>query len=351
MKIGIIGGGMISGHHLSAVARYRGSQVIGIVDRDGARAAAQAQRFGVPHAFEKVSQLLALKPDVIHVLTPPDSHAALAQEALEAGSHVYVEKPMAVTVGECDAMIKAAARAGRELCVGHCWNYIPVIAQAQELIASGAAGEVLQVAASFNYDVGRNPTFGEGHWSSQLPGGLAEDLAVHLVSVLVRLLGASHRTLSVTRSSGQVPGAKAEDLRAILECERGLGTFSVSLRGRPDLILFDIFCTRMLLRVNVSSMSLNRYRKLPVSQKIGRGLANFDVAAQLVSGTVSATWKLLRGKVDGSYGIAPTIHAFYAALEAGRPSPIAPHEGAEAVGVLRAVWPAPEIAQRLAPTG
>jgi len=351
MKVGIVGSGLISGHHLRAISNYANCQIVGIVDRDVTRAHAQAERFKVLHTFDSLAPLLALKPDVVHVLTPPDSHAHLVIEALQGGAHVYVEKPMAIAPADCEAMIKAAARANRELCVGHCWNYIPVIARAQQLIASGTAGELLQVAASFNYDVMRNPTFGTGHWSSKLPGGLLEDLAVHLISVLIRLLGAPQRTSALSRSSGQVPGAQADEVRAIIEGERGLGTFSVSLRGRPDLILIDIWCTRMLLRLNISSMSLAIYRPLPVPQKLARGLANLDVAAQLVSGTIDATWKLVRKKVDGSYGIAPCIHAFYDSLAAGRPAPIDPREGVQAVGVLRALWPAVEDNARLASAG
>jgi 2-alkyl-3-oxoalkanoate reductase len=351
MKIGIVGCGTISGHHLRAVSDYPGSQIVGLVDSDGARARAQAERFGVPRIFDRLGPLLALKPDVVHVLTPPDSHARLVIEALEAGSHVYVEKPMAVTVRDCEAMIRTAARANRQLCVGHCWHYIPVIARAQSLIASGAAGEILQVAASFNYDVMRNPTFGTAHWSNELPGGLAEDLAVHLASVLIWLLGAPRRTSAISRATGQVPGAKCEDVRAQLEGERGLGTLSVSLRGRPDTILIDIWCTRMLLRVNVSSMSLMIYRQLSVPQKLARGLTNLDLAAQLVNGTVSAAWNLLRKRVDGSYGIAPCIHAFYAALAAGAPAPIDPREGVQAVGVLRELWPVADLPAGLAASG
>jgi predicted dehydrogenase len=348
MKIGIVGCGTISTHHLRAASAYAGSEIVGLVDRDGARARAQAERFAVARSFETLAPLLALRPDVVHVLTPPDSHARLVIEALEAGANVYVEKPMAVTVSDCEAMIRAAARANRQLCVGHCWHYIPVIARAQSLIASGAAGEILQVAASYNYDVLRNPTFGTAHWSKDLPGGLAEDLGVHLVYVLIWLLGLPRHTSALTRSSGHVPGAKCEDVRAVLEGERGLGTLSVSLRARPDTILIDIWCTRMLLRLDVTSMSLLVYRQLPVPQKLARGLTNLDLAAQLVGGTVSAAWSLLRKKVDGSYGIAPCIHAFYAALAAGAPAPIDPREGAQAVAVLRTLWPVTEPRAALA---
>ena len=350
MRVGIVGSGSISSLHLQAISNYANCQIVGIVDRDLARARGQAERFKVAHTFDSLAPLFALKPDVVHVLTPPDSHAPLVIEALEAGAHVYVEKPMAPTAADCEAMIKTAQRADRQLCVGHSYNYIPVVARAQELIASGTTGEVLQVSASYNYDVRRNPTFGTGHWSSNLPGGLLEDLAVHMVSLLIRLLGRPLRTSALSRSSGQVPGAAADDVRAVIEGERGLGSFSVSLRGRPDMILIDVWCTRMILRINASSMSLMTYRPLPVPQKIGRGLGNLDVAAQLVGGTLSATWQLLRKKVDGSYGITPCIHAFYDALAAGKPSPIDPREGEQAVTVLRDIWPLADTAARAAST-
>src|SRR5947209_3660292 len=100
MKIGIVGCGMISGHHLTAATRYAGSEVIGLVDRDLARAQAQAAQFGVKRTFESVTELLAFKPDVVHVLTPPALHLGVVLEALAGGAHVYVEKPMALSVAD-----------------------------------------------------------------------------------------------------------------------------------------------------------------------------------------------------------------------------------------------------------
>ena len=340
MKIGIVGGGMISGHHLTAATRYPGAEVVGIVDRDIGRARAQAAHFAVPNTFDNLAALLALKPDVVHVLTPPASHSAVAIEALERGAHVLVEKPMAATEAECEAMSAAAARAGRQICVGHCWVYTPAMTRALELIASGGVGDVVQATASFNYDVRRNPHFGLAHWSTQLPGGLAEDLAVHPLSLLIRLLGPLGRTVSITRGAQTIPGDQTADVRALFDAERGLGSLSVSLRARPDMGLLDILCTRALLRLNISSMSLTVQRELPVPQKIGRALGNLDMAAQLTTGTFGAAWKLARKKIDGSYGIVPLIHGFYSAIEAGKPPPVSAAEGTETVRVLRSIWPA-----------
>ncbi|HET8622238.1 MAG TPA: Gfo/Idh/MocA family oxidoreductase, partial [Gemmatimonadales bacterium] len=99
MRVGIVGSGMISGHHLSAAARYSGAEVVGIADPDAARARVQAERFKVPQIFAGLTEMMAAaRPDVVHILTPPATHASLAVEALDGGAHVYVEKPMAVTL-------------------------------------------------------------------------------------------------------------------------------------------------------------------------------------------------------------------------------------------------------------
>jgi predicted dehydrogenase len=344
MKIGIVGSGMICGHHLAAASRWPGAEVVGIVDRDISRARARAAQHSINRTFDNLPDLLALGPDVVHILTPPDSHATLAMEALRAGAHVFVEKPMAMSEQECIAMAAAAARAGREICVGHNWVFTPPMLQARELIESGTAGDVLQASASFNFDVRRNASFGRNHWATQLPGGLAEDLAVHPLALLSRLLGTSRRVFAVERTAAEIPGGKTADIRALLDAERGPGTLSVSLRARPDMGLVDIQCTKSLLRLNISSMALTVQRELPVPQKIGRALGNLDVAWQLFGGTMGAAWKLARKKIDGSYGIVPLIHAFYSAIEEGKPAPVPASDGIESVRVLRTIWPEPDAA-------
>jgi predicted dehydrogenase len=346
MKIGIVGCGMISGQHLAAAARYPRCEIVGVVDRDIARARAQAERYSVKRTFDNLADLMALRPDVVHVLTPPVSHRAVVLEALQGGANVYVEKPMAMSVAECDAMTQAAVAADREICVGHNWLYSPAMIEAQQLLATSVTGQIVQAAASYSYDVTRNPSFGQEHWAKELPGGLAEDLAVHPVSLLIRLLGPPQRTFAVSRSGIAVPNGKTADVRALLDAEHGLGTIAVSLRANPDMALLDIWCERVLLRLNISSMTLTVHRELPILRKIARGIANIDVAGQLIAATTSATWKLLRRKVDGSYGKGPLIHAFYAAIEAGNTAPVGPAEGTQAVSVLRSIWPSAELPVR-----
>ena len=91
--------------------------------------------------------------DVVHILTPPKTHAELAIRAMEAGCHVFVEKPMALTVEETDAMNAAAGRNRVKLCVGHSRVCAPLMLKARNLVESGKIGKVLHVDVSYNFDV------------------------------------------------------------------------------------------------------------------------------------------------------------------------------------------------------
>ena len=340
MKVAIVGSGLISGHHLSAATTYKGVDVVGIADLDRQRAEAQASRFGLRGVFSSLDEMLsAVKPDVVHVLTPPHSHAALVTQAVDAGAHVYVEKPMALTQSECSQMTAAAIRAGRQLCIGHCWLHTPAMVRARQLLDSGAAGEVIQAAASYTYDIRRNPSFAKGHWATTLPGGIVEDLAIHPISLLIAVLGKPRSTVGVTRPGPALASGQTQEMRAVLDAAKGPGSVAVSLGASPDLAVLDIFCSRMFIRVNLSNMIVTVERELPVPRKLARGLTNLDLARQLVTGTAGATWRLLRKQLDSSYGVIPLVHAFYRALEEGRPAPVDAGEGQAAVATLRALWP------------
>jgi predicted dehydrogenase len=343
MKVGIVGAGTISGHHLTAAARWGGgrARVVGVADSDAARASAQAARFGVEGVFASLAELLeATRPDVVHVLTPPETHAALAVEALDAGAHVLVETPMAVSVAGAEAIRAAAARARREVCVGHCWLYTPALLEAQRILASGAAGDVLQASASFTCDVERSQR-PAGHWTTRLPGGLVEDVAVHPISLLVRLLGAP-RWATASTCAGSPLGGRDDEMRALVDGERGPGTVAVSARGHPEVALLDVQCTRMLLRLNLSSgaLTVERERDLPRALRpLARPLGDVGVAAQLVANTARAAWRAARRRADASCGVIPLVHAYYDALVEGRPAPVGAEEGLQTVRVLRAIWP------------
>jgi nucleoside-diphosphate-sugar epimerase/predicted dehydrogenase len=337
-RAAIIGAGMISSLHIRGLRRL-GIEVAGIADSDVERARSRAREHSVPAVFASLRDLLdAVQPDAVHVLTPPVAHADLAIEALEAGSHVYVEKPMAPTEAECTRMIDSAARAGRQLCVGHSLVFDPLMQQALRLIADGAVGEVIHVSATYAFDPARIPGYSGKTWYRRLGGGFLEDLAAHPASLLVRLLGAP-----ASVRAAPAPSASASDVgvAALVQSERGTGALLVSLAARPEEVSLEIRGTGGTLRLDFSSMVLTLQRERPLPRKLAHGIRNLHTASQLAGQTIASTARVLRGRADTTKGIHSLIAEFYRAVQAGSSSPVSGTEGSLVVRLVRAVWPEP----------
>ena len=335
-RAAIVGAGLISDIHITGLARA-GVPVVAIVDADERRAREKASQHGIAATFATQREMLdAVRPDLVHVLTPPASHAALCIEAMEAGAHVYVEKPMASTVDECDHMIAAAERAGRQLCVGHSLVYDPIMQRALAIIAAGEVGEVLHADATYAFDPARIPGYRSKTWYRHLGGGFLEDLASHPASVLLRLVGAPRAVTGVREHRST---RALDEVTALIDGERGAATMHVSLAARPEDVSVIVRCTRGTLRADFSTMTLvvQRDRKLP--KKLAHGVKNFETSAQLAVQTVTSMGRVVTKRTDTTKGIHSLIAAFVAALDAGRPAPVAGPEGRAAVSILRALWP------------
>src|SRR5436305_1029512 len=145
VRVGLVGAGYVASRHLRALKDLPFVEIVGICDVDGTRASALASRFGVPRFFRTLADMAAAHPQVVHVLTPPVSHCALALEALEMGCHVFVEKPLAESVEECDLMIAKAREKGLVLSVNHSVLFEPAMRAALDYVAKGHCGDILAV--------------------------------------------------------------------------------------------------------------------------------------------------------------------------------------------------------------
>src|SRR5690349_2301804 len=137
LKHAIVGAGAaVFGMHRPALSLPT-VQVVGVTDVNQDLAEQRAEELGCP-AFPDYRTMLAdARPDVVVIMTPHPFHAEIAIAALEAGCHVLCEKPMAVHIGEADAMIAAAERAGRLLAVSLQFRHRPEIVAAKRLIDDG----------------------------------------------------------------------------------------------------------------------------------------------------------------------------------------------------------------------
>lgn len=127
-----------------ALYKAHGSELVAVMRRDREKAEAFAHRHGAKRAYDRVDDLLAdNEVDAVYIATPPHLHAEQTMAAAKAGKRVLVEKPMAMSGAECDAMIAACRDAGVSLHVAYYRRFYPKFVAARQAIRDGEIGEVL----------------------------------------------------------------------------------------------------------------------------------------------------------------------------------------------------------------
>jgi len=256
---GIIGCGDVVEHKSGpALMQATGSSVVAVMRRDGAKAADFARRHGVPRWYDDADALLADSDvDAVYIATPPDSHAALTLRAAQAGKRVLVEKPMARTPAECEAMIAACDSAQVPLHVAYYRRFYPKFQAAKQLIGAGGIGRPVSITLQMAKPKDTAPASGPLPWRLRPEisgGGLFMDTGVHRLDIILYLLG---DIADVRGQTANLSGAgEAEDSVAFafrlagssalgtVTCHFGLAPLRrdrLEIVGTEATLLFDSF--------------------------------------------------------------------------------------------------------------
>ena len=194
IRVGIIGCGKIAQvRHLPEYASNPNVQLVGYYDKKLARAQEMAAKYGGT-TYENYFDLLQNPEiDAVSVCVENRSHAEISTAALYSGKHVLCEKPMAVTLAECESMVAAAERNGKHLMIGHNMRFDPVHRKAKELLDGGIIGDII----TFRTTMGNA---GPENWSMEAGStwffdkqkaamGALSDLGIHKVDLLQYLTG------------------------------------------------------------------------------------------------------------------------------------------------------------------
>jgi phthalate 4,5-cis-dihydrodiol dehydrogenase len=198
LKLGVIGLGRAFTLMLPTFIPDRRVKLCAAADPRPEARALFASEFG--KAYETVEQLCA-DPEIeaIYISSPHQMHAEHVRAAARAGKHALVEKPMAITLEQCDAMIDAARKAGTHLIVGHSHSFNRPILRLRELINSGAFGDVRMITALNYTDFLYRPRRPEELVTEQ-GGGVIFSQAAHQIDI-VRLIGGG-RVQTVSAATG-----------------------------------------------------------------------------------------------------------------------------------------------------
>jgi predicted dehydrogenase len=344
MKVGIVGCGQIATTHIPYVLAQPDAKLVGLADASDVRARELAARFHIPSVHRTLTDLLDTEhPDVVHILTPPQTHATLAIEAMEAGCHVLVEKPMAANLEEAEAMEAVVRRRGVKLCVDHNHLFDPAFMQAKALVQQGAIGQPVWVESFEGFDVGAldNPYVKPGaadHWVHQLPGGILQNLAPHPAYLLLAFLGSPVSLQAVAQKTGRVPTAYADELRVMVSADEGLGCFMVSLSIQPFMKYVHIYGTEATIYVNLSTNSLTLLKNRRLPRALARGMHGIEEGVQLIAATVANAVRVATGRLRPYPGLGELIKEFYRSIAEDGSPPVDSAAGREVVRVLDLVW-------------
>ena len=202
VRFGVIGAGFIARWFAEAVSREPAAQIVAVTSAHRERAAAFAQEHGISHAHASLEEMLAAHGpdseapiDVVYVGSPNSLHAEHTIAALEAGFHVLVEKPFALTAAQARAMVEAARRAGRFLMEGWLSAFEPGVARLREVLPR--LGRLHRVVLSKEQFSSRMEAYRAGHlppaFDPALGGGSLMDLGIYPVSLAIHLFGEPDR--------------------------------------------------------------------------------------------------------------------------------------------------------------
>jgi predicted dehydrogenase len=317
IRVGFIGAGRIADLHALGYRDSADAELYAVCDADGQVAADRAREWGAGRSLTDYREMLAdPKVDAVEVLTPHRFHEEMAVAALEADKHVSLQKPMAVSLEQADAIVAAARRSDRVFRVFENFRYYPPYVRAKELLDEGAIGEPLSLRVKV---IGGNPRHGwqvpAGAWAWRLSeeecggGPMIFDHGYHIFSIAMYFLGAVERVFAWIERAEVGPGMTLDSPAAIVWRHTGGPRFGfwetvtspelmVRSKYYPNDEWVELTGTRGLIWVNRCSGEMLPGPPLVVYRD-GETQAVEDIESDWAAGFVQASQAFVRAMREG----------------------------------------------------
>jgi predicted dehydrogenase len=337
LRVAVVGSGFISSsRHLPAYRKMADKvRIVGLSDLNLAAARSVAYRFGVERAYTDAGEMIAAeKPHLVDICTPPASHAKVARLAAAAGCNVFIEKPMALTVADCDAIVSAARNAGVQICVAHTGLFYEPFVRARAMVENGEIGRFAGMRVIISTPTGYM-TSNREHWAHKLPGGAIGETGPHAVYMSLALIKQVHNvSVEAVKLLSQYPWSKYEDYRINLVGNEGISSISINYATNQWMVAVEIAGTtgtlwldlhgRCVIRTDRSRLTPAAIASSVMGQAVQIGKEAARMLLRLVARRTMGTHdRLIRSLVDS--------------LREGKDPPVTGEEGREAVRVMNMI--------------
>jgi predicted dehydrogenase len=334
LKIAIVGCGKIADAHVEEIKKIPSVQLGAVCDLEPIMAEQLAARYGVPCWYCDVASMLEVeKPDVLHITTPPQSHLSLTRQAVAAGCHIFLEKPVALRHCDAEAIIGTAIGAGRKLTVNYWPRFEAPALELRRLYETGVLGIPVHVESFLGYDLGgeygtalkRDPE----HWVHRLPGKLFQNVLDHVLNKITPFLDDEEPFIQAVAYRGNAGGGESrsgellDELRVIIRGAQVSAYATFSAHARPVGQTLRVYGTKNTAHVDFMVRTVALERKQTFPSALGRLFPPLLVAKDYLRQGLRNVNSFSHARFHFFDGLRRLLNEFYLCIEKDSPPPIA----------------------------
>jgi predicted dehydrogenase len=325
VRFAVVGCGAIAPFHVEAIQRTDGASLVAVASRQPEQARSFAEARGIGWSDGLDSILRRPDVDVVSICTPSGLHAEMAIALMRAGKHVVVEKPLATTLEQADAMLEASRQTGRTLAVISQLRFAPDVQEVREAVTGGRLGRLLLADLSMKYHRSQqyyDSAGWRGTWGMD-GGGALMNQGIHGIDLLAWLAGTPRTIYGFARTLAR--RIEVEDTAvAVAELEGGClatitGTTSVTPGFPRRLSLHGERGTIVLEETRVVTWEIEGEPERPVTAAGAPGAARVPTAV-------------------GQEEFTAQYRAVVASLREGRAPPVSAEEARKALATVLAIY-------------
>ena len=328
LRTAIIGCGRISAIHIAALKALKGVEVVAVCDLDEQLARTRAAENHIANVFTDVQTMIQeIKPDVVHLLTPPRTHLGLTKIVAQHKAHIYAEKPLASSESDARAILECVQQSGIRLCPGHSLLFEPAFIEAYRRVQDGEIGRVISVRAEQGFTYESAARSAVIPWSYTYDWGIFDNIMPHPLYLASRFLNKPGPLQVTGFNLGRVREAGVEEIRVLIPSEGAIGEVAFSLCNSPEVSRVEIVGTRGRILVDFIAKTVVSSVVSGLPGFVSRLTSNFSTASKLTKASAGVILGITAGKIKRYMGIRTLVSEFYRSLREGGETPVTVEDG------------------------
>ena len=331
VRIGLVGCGQICEAHLREICLISGAELVGVCDLSEPLALDLAERFNVPRAFCNYEKMVEeVKPDVVHITTPPHTHVRIGTDVMRKRCHTYIEKPFGMSYQEANEIIETA-KANRVIaCAGFSQLYDVVSRKLKTFVTDGQLGEVVHIETyygnSLDGSFSRLFLHEKDHWIHRLPGKLFQNIISHALYHVVPLLPGPIEKMVCFAEDRSRNGVLMDELRVMMQAGSVSAYLTFTSAVKPIVQFVRIYGTKGIAEVDFGNHGFSYIKSTSLPGPIARVKSGFDLGKQFARGGIRHAWDMLKGKDRFFAGMGGLFADLYRRIQEGDETPPIPYE-------------------------